>query len=282
MAEAAAALAAVARGAGDTVPFAADPADAADAADGPASENAPVGHTAVLPVAPDPDDRPVPPDAAPDTARELAGEPPDRRRRRPALLVLGAAAVLAALVLVLVLVTREGPLTTLAPNPGGSSSATSSSTPATSPPRTTSRPTSTARTPTTTPKTTPSTSRPAPTRPSASTASSGPPTAAELAGAIRDYYAVLPGDTDAGWALLTPRYRTTTAGGRQTYERFWAAIDRVRASAVDASPPSSVVATLRYDYKDGRTYLERTDFTLVPEGGRLKIDRSFVLSSRQL
>jgi serine/threonine protein kinase len=272
MAEAAAALAAVARGAGDTVPF------AADGADGPASENAPVGHTAVLPVAPDPDDRPLLPDAAPDAARELAEEPPDRRHRRPALLVLGAAAVLAALVLVLVLVTREGPPTALAPNPGASSSATSSSTP----PRTSSRPTSTARTPATTPKTTPSTSRPVPTRPSASTASPGPPTAAELARAIRDYYAVLPADTDAGWALLTPRYRTTISGDRRTYDRFWGAIARIRVSNVDASAPSSVVATLRYDYEDGRTYLERTAFTLMPEGGRLKIDRTLVLSSRQL
>jgi hypothetical protein len=93
---------------------------------------------------------------------------------------------------------------------------------------------------------------------------------------------VLPADTDAGWALLTPHYRTTISRDRRTYDRFWGAIARIRVSNVDASAPSSVVATLRYDYEDGRTYLERTAFTLMPEGGRLKIDRTFVLSSRQL
>ena len=107
-------------------------------------------------------------------------------------------------------------------------------------------------------------------------------TDARLAAAVRDYYAVLPADTDTGWARLTPRYRSTTSGSRATYDRFWGAIDRVRVSAVDGSAPSSAVATLRYDYKDGRTYVERTAFTLVQEGGRLKIDRTSVLSSRQL
>ncbi len=281
MAEAATALADIAGGAGDTVPRA-----VADEA----SEDVPTAHTAVLPAAPDrasnpphPDDAAdampdAVPDAVPDATRDSAPEPPERRRRRPAALVLGAAAVLAALVLALVLVTREDPPTTPAPNAGTSSSTRSSSAQGSTSPRTSPPPTSTASRPTAPP----STSGPAPTRPPTSTAPPGPPTASELAAAVRDYYSTLPADTDAGWALLTPRYRTTTSGNRATYDRFWGAIDRVGVSAVDASAPSSVVATLRYDYKDGRTYVERTAYTLVQEGGRLKIDRTSVLSSRQL
>jgi hypothetical protein len=56
----------------------------------------------------------------------------------------------------------------------------------------------------------------------------------------------------------------------------------VQASDVTGSSPGSAVATLRYVYKDGRTFVERTAFSLVRQSGHLKIDRSTVLSSRQL
>jgi serine/threonine protein kinase len=274
---AAAALAAVADASGPT-----------SRSDGSRARESSVGHTAVLPVAgidasrEEPHEAPTdapsdaPTDASPDAPRE-------RGRRRPAAVLLGAAAVLAALVVAVVLATRGDAPPVSAPSGGASSTAASTPTRATSPPRTSSPrtsapPTSTAPTPTATR----STSRPAPSRPTGGTVSPGPPTAAELARAVRDYYAVLPGDTDAGWALLTPRYRTTTSGDRRTYDRFWGSIARVRVSGVEGSAPSSAVATLRYDYKDGRTYIERTAYTLVQDGGRLKIDRTSVLSSRQV
>ena len=107
-------------------------------------------------------------------------------------------------------------------------------------------------------------------------------TASDLSKAIRDYYALLPGNTDAGWARLTDRYRSTTATSRSYYNQFWSGIDRVQVSQVTSEAPSSVVATLRYDYADGRTFIERTSYSLVPQGGQLKIDRSTVLSSRQI
>ena len=98
---------------------------------------------------------------------------------------------------------------------------------------------------------------------------------------MSDYYGLLPSDTDAGWALLTDRYRSTTATNRETYERFWDSIRSVQVSEVSSEAPSSVVATLRYAFEDGRTFEERTAYTLVRQDGRLKIDRSSVLSSRQ-
>ena len=47
------------------------------------------------------------------------------------------------------------------------------------------------------------------------------------------------------------------------------------------SAPGSVVATLRYAFTDGRRYEEKTSYSLVDDGGVLKIDRSSVLSSRR-
>ena len=56
--------------------------------------------------------------------------------------------------------------------------------------------------------------------------------------------------------------------------------DDVRELLRKANP--SVVATLRYVFDDGRRYEERTSYSLVDDGGTLKIDRSSVLSSRRL
>lgn len=106
-------------------------------------------------------------------------------------------------------------------------------------------------------------------------------TASDLSRAVRDYYGLLPGNTDAGWARLTDRYRRTTATSRAYYDRFWGNISRVQVSQITSTAPSSVVATLRYDYVDGRTFIERTSYSLVRQDGQLKIDRSSVLSSRQ-
>ena len=75
-----------------------------------------------------------------------------------------------------------------------------------------------------------------------------------------------PGDLDAGWARLTPRYQRTTARNRATYESFWGAIDAVSVSDVTASAPGSVTATVTYDYADGRVFVERTTYRLVRAG----------------
>lgn len=136
-----------------------------------------------------------------------------------------------------------------------------------------------ATTPPATPKPTQST-KPAPTP--STTAGSGPASASELTGAVRDYYGLLPGNTDAGWARLTDRYRATTARDRATYDRFWASVNSVSVGQAKATGPGSVVATVRYDFSDGRRFEEVTSYTLVQQDGILKIDTSSVKSSRQL
>jgi serine/threonine protein kinase len=107
----------------------------------------------------------------------------------------------------------------------------------------------------------------------------GMPTAAQLRRAITSYYALMPSNTDAAWPRMTSWYQTNHAGGRQAYQRFWDAIDRVSVTDVSGIPPSSARATITYYFKDGRVVRERTAYGLVNEGGRLKISRTTVISS---
>ena len=220
---------------------------------------------------------PAVPGAAPEVER--------RRGRRRGLLVALALAAVAAAVLAGLLARQDA-------DPGGSPSAASSRSTPSSGTTASSSPTSSASSsPTSSPTRTPSpSSTPSPSatsRPSASSTravpppAAGAPTAAALRRAVTGYYALLPGNRDAGWDRLTSRYQRTTASSRSYYESFWSAIDSVRVSDVSASAPDAVTATVTYDYEDGREYVERTRYRLVEDDGILKIDRSEVLSSVQ-
>ena len=78
---------------------------------------------------------------------------------------------------------------------------------------------------------------------------------------------------------MTTSYQTSHAGGRQAYERFWDAIDKISVSDVSGIPPNSALATITYYFNDGRVVRERTEYGLVNDGGRLKINSTTVLSS---
>ena len=128
------------------------------------------------------------------------------------------------------------------------------------------------------PQTRARTQAPAPS-PRAAPTVSGTPTAAQLRRAITSYYALMPRNTDAAWPRMTASYQTNHAGGRQAYQRFWDAVDRISVADVRGIRPRSAQATLTYYFKDGRVVRERTAYGLVNEGGRLKINSSTVLSS---
>jgi hypothetical protein len=106
------------------------------------------------------------------------------------------------------------------------------------------------------------------------------PTADELAAAVSGYYALMPGNTDAGWALLTPSFQSSIAQNRDYYDSFWSGIAQVGVSDVTGTPPGTVEATVTYTFTDGSVSVERTAYQLVDDGGTLKIDSSTVLSSR--
>ena len=138
-------------------------------------------------------------------------------------------------------------------------------------PRTTTTASPTAAPTPSTSKLTSSTSRSSPAAP--------PPTSAQLAGAITDYYALLPGDTDHAWASLTSKYQADTAKSRQYYQRFWDSVQRVVASRPHGATPDTAEATITYYFKSGKVAVEPTVYSLVRSAGVLKIDTSTVLSS---
>lgn len=103
-------------------------------------------------------------------------------------------------------------------------------------------------------------------------------TASQLVATIVDYYQLMPGNTDKGWTVLTTDYQQNHADGRANYNSFWAAIQSVSLTDVEATLPSTVVATIHYSNKDGSTDVERTSFGLVLQDGTWKIASSSVLS----
>ena len=112
----------------------------------------------------------------------------------------------------------------------------------------------------------------------ASPTATGVPTAAQLTGAISRYYSLVPTRLDEAWPLMTADYQTRVAGGRQAYQRFWDGFSKVTATEVASPSPSTVSALITYTTKAGAVIRERTTFTLVDEGGVLKISRSTVTS----
>lgn len=96
-----------------------------------------------------------------------------------------------------------------------------------------------------------------------------------------DYYALVPGDLDSAWAMMTEDYQVNHVGGRDAYEAFWGEITEVAISDVTATG-SDAQATLTYTFDDGRVVREVTAYRLVDEGGQLKIAASEVLSSTEL
>ena len=113
--------------------------------------------------------------------------------------------------------------------------------------------------------------------PPPSTHSAHPPTAGELKSAVTDYYDLVPGNLDAGWARLTPHFQTTKAQNRGTYDSYWNSVSRVDVTSAQAELPRSAVATLTYHYKNGQVKTERTMFTFKRQDGMLKIDETEVV-----
>jgi hypothetical protein len=109
-----------------------------------------------------------------------------------------------------------------------------------------------------------------------------PPSAEQRAtDMLVDYYALVPGDLDSAWSLMTEDYQVNHVGGRDAYEAFWGEITEVAIADVTATG-SDAQATLTYTFDDGRVVREVTAYRLVDEGGTLKIAASEVLSSTEL
>ena len=199
-------------------------------------------------------------------------EDPDHGRRLAAVIAAAVIAVLAIGAALLALSDDEPG--TAAPGPTAASSrppaATSASEAASAPQSTAEPPPSTL--PQTQQQQAPTTA--APQQPPPPPGSSQTPAAA-----ITAYYALMPGNLEQGWTLLTPKYQRSPAGGFEGYQRFWGQIGSVQVSGVTPIGESQVDATVVYNFKDGRVVRERHSYFLVLDGGRWLIDTSRVVNS---
>ncbi|GAB0102908.1 hypothetical protein JMUB6875_18790 [Nocardia sp. JMUB6875] len=95
---------------------------------------------------------------------------------------------------------------------------------------------------------------------------------------VRAHYALLPGDTSAAWARLTPRYQNFI-GGYDAYRNFWGTVDSVTVSDVSADAARQTVTyRLNLRYRDGRTATELRRAQLVPVSGGYQIDSAELVS----
>lgn len=111
-----------------------------------------------------------------------------------------------------------------------------------------------------------------------------PPASAEqrAVDTLVSYYAIMPGDLDAAWPMMTADYQVNHVGGRDAYDAFWGDVASVAITDVTATGPDTAQATLTYTFTDGRVVQEVTAYRLVDEGGVLKIAETTVLSSTPL
>lgn len=235
------------------------PADQPTRYEPPTAETEPLAGGPSAPVLTGPTSpRVSPPKAGPSATR------PNERGRRAGLLI-GVLVLVGGLVAIGALL-----LSTLQPDTGGDAAPTTSRTP--TPAEVAETPSPEAASPTPTPSV-PEVEEPQP----------PPPTPEEKAIAmISGYYALLPGDLDSAWPLMTADYQINHAGGRDGYEAFWSNVAALEIADVTASAADRAQATLTYHFRDGRVVQEVTSFRLVDEGGSLKIAATDVLSSSQL
>jgi len=99
---------------------------------------------------------------------------------------------------------------------------------------------------------------------------------------ITSYYALVPGQLDNAWPLMTADYQVNHVGGREAYDFFWGQVADVAVAEVIATAPDRAQATLTYTFTDGQVVQEVTTYRLVDEGGVLKIAETSVLSSVEL
>jgi len=87
---------------------------------------------------------------------------------------------------------------------------------------------------------------------------------------LDDYFSKAPGGSDAGWAMLTPRYQQQI--GRGSYNGFWSTIRSVDVGRVTSVGGNTVDASLTYTRTDGSTTTEQHELPLVRSGGGYLID----------
>jgi hypothetical protein len=89
--------------------------------------------------------------------------------------------------------------------------------------------------------------------------------------AVADYYALLPGNLETGFARLTARFKRDNNQTFATYASFWKTIRSVSVSGLTATG-NTVTAEITYVKTNGATSHERHVYTLVQQNGSWAID----------
>ncbi|GAB2833053.1 serine/threonine-protein kinase [Lentzea nigeriaca] len=97
----------------------------------------------------------------------------------------------------------------------------------------------------------------------------GPQTAQQ---AIEAYYALIPGDLQTGWSLLTDRFKSGRGLTFEKYQTFWRDYTGVQLS--NPAPQGDNVVTVTVQYMQGANVAmtERNTYTLVQQNGKWMID----------
>lgn len=91
---------------------------------------------------------------------------------------------------------------------------------------------------------------------------------------VQRYYAPLPGNTDAAFALLGPRARGQ-AGGAAGFTDFYSRMQSVTVQNPRLAGDNIVNATVRFVQKDGTTSNEPYQFVMTTDGSGKMIMVSF-------
>ena len=97
------------------------------------------------------------------------------------------------------------------------------------------------------------------------------PSPADLVHAVQGYYQLLPDETAEAFQHLSSNMQNSS-GGADSYRAFWANVDEVKATKVQAAGQNKVSAVITYKLKDGTTSKEADVFTLVQQDSTLLID----------
>ncbi|MEO6087101.1 MAG: protein kinase [Umezawaea sp.] len=217
----------------------------------PAPVAADLSDSAAPSVSPASSTEPVPATSPPSTEDE------EKRRKRAIFGLVGVIVLLIAIVgAAFAFANRDKSPQTTQDSGSNTTSATATTTPAEQPPAQTSATDTTQATTTT-----------VPTSSTPTTTTSAPPASPGSAGqGVKDYFALLPGNQEAGYARLTNDFKQALAPSFADYSAFWSKFSAVVVSDVVEQSPNTVSATLTYT-ENGAPRVESHTYTLVLQNG---------------
>ena len=116
--------------------------------------------------------------------------------------------------------------------------------------------------------------RPAAAAPPAAAPAATPASGTEPVTFVQHYYALLPGNTDAAFALLGPQARNQ-AGGAAGFTSFYARMQSVTVQNPRRTGTDTVTATVRFVHKNGNTTNEPYQFVMTTNSSGTMIMDSF-------